>query len=619
MIQALKSFSVRSLTVKGFKGFADETTFSFGDMNTITGHNGQGKTSIADAIAFAITGVPFYGGAKLDHLYCQNTRDILVDMEFTDETGAVRRLTRQRVNDNMDILLDGCRITQRDLTVMFMERDMFLSMFNPRYFIDVMGSKGRDLLERYLPEVPHDKIMNALSPYERELLENQQFLSAEAFAKKLREEISQLDRDIIYNQGKRDLQADQMEVCTGRLAEKQQRHAQLTAEANELEARRTTGFDGSSLNEKLPDLYARHEELLKEKPDGPELTQEVDAQIQAAAQALEQIRAREYQSQYTKQLADTQARIEGLRREVSRQRHILSGLKPGVQCPMCKQTVTEETLPQVRKEFTVSVNELCRQGQAQTGQLKELQELDAKARAVFEQFRQEDAAKANAALSALKEKRGRMVEDSQDKSAERQKEIDRLHAEIQNTELDLEYGLLSPKEGERLRRIKEELTTLSAEINVLTEQTQADPAAELDIAPLETAKKEKQALLSAVASYIAKRVELRLSKLQMNRVSISLYSVMKTTGEVKDSFKFVYEDRPYICLSGSERIKAGLEVAELLKSLVGVNFPVFIDDAERVPVIDNVRPTGQIFIAQVVKGARLTVQASGGAAPAQAA
>ena len=344
----------------------------------------------------------------------------------------------------------------------------------------------------------------------------------------------------------------------------------------------------------------------------------VDAQIQAAAQALEQIRAREYQSQYTKQLADTQARIEGLRREVSRQRHILSGLKPGVQCPMCKQTVTEETLPQVRKEFTVSVNELCRQGQAQTGQLKELQELDAKARAVFEQFRQEDAAKANAALSALKEKRGRMVEDSQDKSAERQKEIDRLHAEIQNTELDLEYGLLSPKEGERLRRIKEELTTLSAEINVLTEQTQAVPAAELDTAPLETDKKEKQALLSAVASYIAKRVELRLSRLQMNRVAISLYSVMKTTGEVKEAFKFVYEDRPYICLSGSERIKAGLEVSELLKSLVGVNFPVFIDDAERVPVIDNVRPTGQIFIAQVVKGARLTVQASS-AAPAQAA
>lgn len=619
MIQSLKSFSVRSLTIKGFKGFAEETSFSFDDINTIVGHNGQGKTSIADAIAFAITGLPFYGGAKLDHLYHQNTKDILVNMEFADETGRVRRLSRQRVNDTMDVSLDGCRITQRDLTIMFMERDLFLSMFNPRYFIDVLGSKGRDLLERYLPEIPHDKIMDALSLHDRTLLENQQFLSAEAFAKKLREEISQLNQNVIYVKGKRDLQADQMEERTGQLAERQQRHARLTAEANELEARRTTGFDGSSLNEKLADLYARHEELLKEKPDGPELTQEVDAQIQSAAQALEQARAKEYQSKYTKPLADTQARIDGLRKEVSRQRHILSGLKPGVQCPMCRQRVTEDTLPQVRKEFTDSVNALCRQGQEQTGQLKELQELDAKARAIFDQFQQEDIAKAETALSALREQRGRMVEDSQSRSAERQCEISRLHAEIQNIELDLEYGLLSPEEGERLRQVKEELTSLSAEISVLTEQINPIPAAELDVAQLETRKAEKEALLAAVTAYIAKRVEMSFSRLNMNRVAISLYDVVKSTGEVKNTFRFEYEDRPYICLSGSERIKAGLEVAELLKSLVGVNFPVFIDDAERVPVIDNVRPSGQIFIAKVVKNARLTVQATGAAASAQAA
>lgn len=64
MIQPVKSFRVLSLSVKGFKGFAEETAFTFGEMNTITGHNGQGKTSIADAIAFAITGVPFYGGGQ---------------------------------------------------------------------------------------------------------------------------------------------------------------------------------------------------------------------------------------------------------------------------------------------------------------------------------------------------------------------------------------------------------------------------------------------------------------------------------------------------------------------------------------------------------------------------
>lgn len=619
MIQPVKSFRVLSLSVKGFKGFAEETAFTFGEMNTITGHNGQGKTSIADAIAFAITGVPFYGGVKLDHLYHQNTRDISVKMEFSDESGAVRRLSRRRENDNMEIILDGQHVAQRDLTLMFGERDLFLSMFNPRYFIDVLGGKGRDLLERYLPEVPVQEVMSKLNEHDRALLEGQEFLSAEGFAKKLRGEISQLKRDIIYTQGQRDLHTSQMEDNANLLTAKKARFDALSRERDTLEARRTTGFDGKSLEEKLADLYVRHEELVREQPAGPELTADLDAQIHAAAQALEQVRARVYQSKYTQALADTQARIDALGKEVSRQRHIISGLKPGVQCPMCKQTVTEATLPQVRHEFETSVNELCGQGREQMGQLKELQELDAKALSVFEQFQQADISKAESALEELKGRRAGTVEAAQRESLGRQQEIDRIHAEIQNIELNLEYGLLSPDEGERLRQVKDELTALSAEISVLIEQASTAPAAGLDLDELEASKKEKEMILSALVSYISKRVELCFARLRMNRVSIALYEVMKTTGEVKDTFKFTYEDRPYVCLSGSERIRAGLEVAELVKGLTGVDYPVFIDDAERVPVIDNVRPSGQIFIAKVVKNAKLSVQATGAAAPAQAA
>ena len=376
-------------------------------------------------------------------------------------------VSRSRVNDNMDIFLDERRMTQRDLTIMFGERDLFLSMLNPRYFIDILGAKGRDLLERYLPDIPKETILAGLSEHNQALLEGQDFLSAEAFAQKLREEIAQLKRDAIYTQGQYDLQVSQAEENAAQLEQKQAQHDSLTAEAAELEARRTTGFDGTSLTEKLPDLYARHEELLREQPAGPELTAELDAQIQEAAQTLEQLRAKTYQSQYTQALSDTQARIDVLGKKVSRPKYIVAGLKPGVQCPMCKQTVTEATLPKVKQEFQTSVDSL--------------------------------------------------------------------------------------------------------------------------------------------------------SRFQMNRVAISLYEVAKTTGEIRDVFKFTYEDRPYVCLSGSERIRAGLEVAELVKGLVGVDFPVFIDNAERVPVIDNVRPSGQIFIAKVAKDVKLTVQTASAAPPAQAA
>lgn len=45
MIQPVKKLRILSLTVKGFKGFSEETAFTFGDLNTITGHNGQGKAA----------------------------------------------------------------------------------------------------------------------------------------------------------------------------------------------------------------------------------------------------------------------------------------------------------------------------------------------------------------------------------------------------------------------------------------------------------------------------------------------------------------------------------------------------------------------------------------------
>mgnify|MGYP000333809383 CR=1 FL=1 len=78
-----------------------------------------------------------------------------------------------------------------------------------------------------------------------------------------------------------------------------------------------------------------------------------------------------------------------------------------------------------------------------------------------------------------------------------------------------------------------------------------------DIKQMQASIQQKKELLSALAFYISKRVEINFSKLRMNRVSITLYDVVKSTGEVKDVFRFTYEGRDYICLSHSERIRAG--------------------------------------------------------------
>lgn len=51
---------------------------------------------------------------------------------------------------------------------------------------------------------------------------------------------------------------------------------------------------------------------------------------------------------------------------------------------------------------------------------------------------------------------------------------------------------------------------------------------------------EIKRIMTNVIAYISKRAELTFSQLRMNKVEISLYDVVKSTGEVKDTFKFTY-------------------------------------------------------------------------------
>ena len=82
-------------------------------------------------------------------------------------------------------------------------------------------------------------------------------------------------------------------------------------------------------------------------------------------------------------------------------------------------------------------------------------------------------------------------------------------------------------------------------------------------------------------------------------------AMIKSTGEIKETWKFTYEGRDYRCLSHSEKVLAGMEMVELLKKLLGRCYPVFADDTES---IDNIpRPSGQSFLARVARGQPLKI------------
>lgn len=100
----------------------------------------QGKSTIADAISYAITGVSFFGSNRMDRLRAPG-KNISVELQIVDGEGQPHCLIRNRVGDNTDVFWDGQPIAAKDLNTVFAERDLFLAVFNPLYLIEVLGTR----------------------------------------------------------------------------------------------------------------------------------------------------------------------------------------------------------------------------------------------------------------------------------------------------------------------------------------------------------------------------------------------------------------------------------------------------------------------------------------------
>lgn len=598
-MKKIEQFQITSLMLSGFKSYEEPTELVFGNPTVITGGNGRGKSSIADAIAFAVTGCPFFGERGIDRLHNENNPDVAIRMCFVDETGTLHELNRTRRKNRMTITYDGYEIRQLDLADLFGERDVFLSIFNPLYFIEELGEDGKKLLERYLPTIPHETVLSQLSEPVREHLKNETILSPEGSLKRCREEIRGLEERITYLRGQKDLAASQGESHEQAEQELTLQADTLREEIAELEQRQFSGMDVSAMQERLVELSGRYEEAARdERAD----TSKLREQLQLLREKIARREVEKYQSKFTEALAEASARVKDLGVRYQRENAAYKAFHAGMECPACHRSVTEQSLSEVQAALKKVLSELYAAGSEQRAQLIELQEMDKKAADTFARFKEDDLGKWAAEAAEMEQRCASLAEQA---SAE----TECLRAEIQTLTADLEYGNLSQAEYDRLGTCREELRQSEAKIAALQDMTAAQlPDFDREIAQANANIAEIKRKMADVIAYISKRAELTFSQLKMNRVEISLYDVVKSTGEVKDTFKFQYGGRRYDRLSLSEKIRAGMEVSELMKRLTGRNYPVFVDNMESVDDLANVRPTGQIIMAKCVSGAALQVK-----------
>ena len=609
-MEKIKGFQISSMTVSGFKCYEAPMEITFGNPTIVTGGNGRGKSSLADAIAFAVTGLPFFGERGIDRLHNETNPDLQITMRFTDDTGKAHELTRSRQKDRMSITYDGYAIRQTDLNEMFGERDVFLSIFNPLYFIEELGEDGKKLLERYLPPVQQADVLSLLNAQTQQRLSGLKLLSPETFLKNRREEIRELEQNAVYLSGKLDLAQKQRQSSKELSSGLTVRIQELQREIASLEAQRFENVNLEDLQEQLVQASEQYEELSGEAPETPD-TAELDAKLQELHAKLGARSSEVYQPKYTGPLAEDTAKVQALGKKYQQNAALLKRFQPGASCPVCRRVLSQQEYPAFRQALQAETEQIVADGTQLKSQIAELQELEQKGQSTFEQFKAEDIERYQAEINALNQKREQLQENAAQQNMQRQQTLEQLRRRIQNLTASIECGTLSPADSERLAECKASLEDCRVQLAAAQQVLSAAPEDfDTRIKAIEEEITEKKIVMKDVILYMSKRAEMTFSKLALN-----LYDVVKTTGELKDVFRFTYNGRRYDRLSLSEKIRAGAEVSELVKRLTGRNYPVFFDNMESVDDLSNIRPTSQMILSKCVHNAELSVRAGGQTMP----
>lgn len=272
------------------------------------------------------------------------------------------------------------------------------------------------------------------------------------------------------------------------------------------------------------------------------------------------------------------AEIQRLKNEASQLGHKYQSFKVQLQqvpalaiddsCPTCGQALLESAIERTKNEHAARVSEIEQKNEYLMGEMKQLVEQGNAIKQRIQTLETEpvDTTDTNDIQCRIKE-----LEAQQAEAKANEGYCNRLRIEM-------------AEDRDALTKAEETIADLRKEQDTLAASIQA---------------------LSIYRAELSKMLVEQLSE-HLNRVSIQLFDLVKSTGEMKPVFHVLYDGKPVKSLSRSEQMRANLEFCTLFNRLCGCDAPVFLDNAESCTHFVVPEAT-QIFTASVVKGAELTV------------
>lgn len=277
----------------------------------------------------------------------------------------------------------------------------------------------------------------------------------------------------------------------------------------------------------------------------------------------------------------------------------------GYRCPVCMSAVTDENIVSIREGLQQNLENLVHDGRNAKKKLIEIKTRDCTAKDAFEKQKSADLEKKQKRMAELNQHLQEMNVAREIDREEYKEKARGLEMQMDDLKKRMANGGWSQEQAVRFAELCENKKTCEAQITALCDVEDHDYTASIEETETEIARLKR--LVSEAIQYMAKRIELMLGGLKMGSTEIVLTELVKTTGEIKDCFRFSYEGKDYKCLSLSEKVRAGLEAAVLIQRLSGRNYPIFIDNGESICTFGKIRISSQTVIARVVKNQELEV------------
>lgn len=608
-----KDVYLTRLEMEGFKGFKKKTVIEF-DHNgktTIQADNYMGKTTIGEAIPWAFLGSNLWGNDKVDSILLnRESKRMRVSVDFISD-GEEHNITRTRQGSNTTIMLDKRTVKQNELTSMLGSKDIFLGIYNPEYFIGMSEKEGRDFLISILEDVGKESIKERMDRVSLEYLEDDiDYIHADPnnYMKQHRAEIKELEKDILFAEGVLS------KLNIGEVDEKiveydTTRIEQLEDEYENLLSNQATGGKNNKEIEDLKEKKRQRDiELSLLQNENPENSEE----LRNIKQALSSLNMEKFEPSEDRQreIFTLESKLASLRDEYKKAKDM--PLEKGDKCPTCKTIISSSHIAILEEEREFKLHELMEKGNQVATQLSELKRTIEDNLKAYNDLRERKKVELEQKYEKLKE----------EMELQKKEKIEILKTVIMGIDHDImvvenqfkeksETLTVEKKQvikDELLRLKKEKASVDAANLDKKYRQEQAlknkadydKVSAEIDSSREKIMRKKSQ--IDATKQYTGIKAELLSDMIhqKLSDVTIELQKVVKSTGELKDCFEIRYKGREMKILSTSEKIRAGLEIANLLIHQLGLKYPVFIDNKESITHYNQ--PKAQIIEAEVVEG-----------------